>query len=1271
MKCGTCNREFRDSWVVKRHIDAVHRNKKTLKCTYCSYVADNKIDMLEHKRKEHLTCSICLKVFTSLFRLNAHKRTHQSYLCQFCGESFKNVDLLKTHETTHQQEKEKKVIKETVKPARSAFRGLLSERRFLLRGQMDPLATLEAYKRRIYQVLEISMKRQGSQKFTINLSVRFKRNQTEAVAYFNGGMHTLNRLADFEDLYQNSKNKIYNSFDAYLRLGSGWIVDRLEILYLNSYKYTPIQITSYIPTPQSIIDKRAIINIKNKDFKCFEYSVLASLCREKIDTHSANNPSLYKPFLGVLKGCKEPMTIDDIPKFEKLNDIAIAVYRIKHNGNTIFPLYISKFSKIKEPIKLLLIEKNQHHHFCYIKDFNGLLREKKAKHSKVFCPFCCYGFLRHKNGESNLKNHKLFCESNGAQRTKYLSEPDNYIEFDDFEKQQKMPFCIYADFETLNTNANDESISGNIELKTAHIPSGFTFYTASQYFTPRKVTYRGSNAAQIFLKEILKEKDRIIDIMNAVIPIDLSSQEEKYYQSTSVCHICRDELKDNHKKGHKVRDHCHFTGKFRGAAHNVCNLKFRVVKKIPVFFHNLAGYDSHLIFKSLNQVEGISEPKVIAKAMENFITFSIDELNFKDSLNFLSSSLEKLTTNLAAKAENKEMLKNVFPNLYMYFKKSWANVHESGFEMLTRKGVYPYSYMKSFDNFQEKSLPSKEIFFNELTQKHITDEDYTFVCDLWNKFNLKDLGQLHNLYMDTDVLLLADVFEEFRRFCLLNYKLDPAHFNTAPALSWSAALLHTKQKLEIPTDPDMHLFFDRGMRGGASQIGFPYAKANHVGLDKYDSEKQKTFINLFDCNNQYGYAMQQYLPTDGFVWVQDSLNDLNYWTQFILKQNDCQNIGYFFEIDLEYPDELHDLHDEYPLAPHHLEIHDDMLSTHQKRLSQELNVKTGGKKLCLTLLKKTNYVCHYRNLKYYLEKGLKVVKIHQILKFNQSPWLASYIDLNTKLRQEAKNKFSEGFAKLMNNSFFGKTCEDTRKHRKFTIALNEKRAKRLICKPTLKKSKIYDENLVTFEHQKDSVYMNKPRYIGQTILDISKIVMYQFHYDFMMIRYPDSKLLFTDTDSLCYLIPTDGDIYKDIEKKFKWFDFSNYPSNHPNYTRINHLIPGKFKDEMGGVFIIEFCGLRSKMYSILKDGGGEKKTGNGILEQVKNDYLSHENYRESLFNQEVMHHEARKIFQKDHQLYIANVKKITLNPFNDKKWIMYENGIFRCYSYGNKKIRKV
>ena len=1192
MECERCGRAFRDRWLLKRHINAVHNRKKIFKCTYCSFTTMDKNYLLTHKKKEHLTCDTCPKVFSSVFRLNAHKRTHRSYLCEFCGEIFKNQKKLKMHEVTHIEEPTKKSERKIIdKPTKSAFGGLMKERRFLLRGCIDPLSTLEAYKKRLYNVLEISMNKEGSQKFNITLKIRFRRHENEAVAHFNGGMQTLNRLDAFEDLYEISKRKIWTSFDTYLKEGSGWIIDRLEILYLNTYRYQPVKISSYIPTPPSIIHKRAIINIKNKDLKCFEYSVLASIFRDQIPTHNAHNPSLYKPYLGKLKGCKEPMSIDDIPTFEKLNNIPIAVYRMKSNGNMIFPLYISKLSKLKDPIKLLLIEKNQRSHFCYIINFNRLLREAKAKHSKVFCPFCCYGFLRHKNGEKNLKKHISTCEDNGPQRTKFLMEPDNYIKFDDFEKKQKLAFCIYADFECLCVDVPNKIIGDNIKLKSKHIPSGFTFYNVSTYFPSHKVTYRGPNAAQIFLKELLIEKQRVIDIMNKVVPMNLSRNEETMFQLATVCHICKDTFSENHKRGYKVRDHCHFTGQFRGAAHNLCNLKMRVVKKIPVFFHNLAGYDSHIIFRSLNQVEGLSEPKLIAKAMENFITFSIDELHFKDSLNFLSSSLDKLTSNLAAKAKNEEMLKSVFPNLYKYFKKDWSNISEKGFKMLTRKGVYPYSYMKSFENFEENHLPSKEHFFNELSGKHISDEDYIFIHNLWNTFNLKNLGELHNLYMETDVFLLADVFEEFREFSLLKYGLDPAHFNTAPALSWSAALLHTNQVLEIPTDSDMHLFFDRGIRGGASQIAYPYAKANHDGLNDFDDKKDKAFINLFDCNNQYGYAMREYLPTHGFKWVEKTFNDIDYWTKFILKQNENQAIGFFFEIDLEYPDELHDLHDDYPLAPHHLEIEYDMLSEHQKSLLEKLNIKSGGKKLCLTLLKKEKYICHYRNLKYYLEKGLKIVKIWRVLQFRQSPWLKSYIDLNTQLRQEAANKFEEGFAKLMNNSFFGKTCEDIRKHRKFTIALKEKKAKKLICKTTLKRSKIYDEDLVTFEHQKDVVLMNKPRYIGQTILDISKIVMYRFHYDFMCIRYPKCKLLFTDTDSLCYFIPTNENIYNDIKNNFDWFDFSNFPRDHPNFTLLNHLIPGKFKDEMGGVFIIEFVGLRSKMYSILKEGRIEKKQG--------------------------------------------------------------------------------
>ena len=220
----------------------------------------------------------------------------------------------------------------------------------------------------------------------------------------------------------------------------------------------------------------------------------------------------------------------------------------------------------------------------------------------------------------------------------------------------------------------------------------------------------------------------------------------------------------------------------------------------------------------------------------------------------------------------------------------------------------------------------------------------------------------------------------------------------------------------------------------------------------------------------------------------------------------------------------------------------------------------------------------------------------------------------------------------------------------------------------MKRSKIYEENLVTFQLQRSVVTMNKPRYIGQAILDISKIVMYQFHYDFIMKHYPETELLFTDTDSFCYLIPTERNIYEDIRSNTEWFDFSNYSPDHPNYDISNHLIPGKFKDEMGGKFLEEFCGLRSKMYSILTASGKEKKAANGVLTQVKNDVITHEDYKNVLLNQEVRFHEGTKIFQQDHQLYTADVIKKSLSPYNDKKWIKMDDGEFTCYSYGHYKI---
>ena len=276
--------------------------------------------------------------------------------------------------------------------------------------------------------------------------------------------------------------------------------------------------------------------------------------------------------------------------------------------------------------------------------------------------------------------------------------------------------------------------------------------------------------------------------------------------------------------------------------------------------------------------------------------------------------------------------------------------------MLTRKGVYPYEYIDSWDKFDECKLPSIGCFYSTLTNSNISEEDYKFALELWEKFHLKNIGDLHDLYMNTDVMLLADVFESFRSTTIEKYKLDPAHFMTAPSLSWSACLKKTKVKLELLTDPDMSMFIDKSLLGGISAILSPYAKANNPQCPDYNSDLPLNSILYVDCNNLYGWAMSLYLPTGGFQWVETSVNEN--WGDFILQQKDEQEDGYFLEVDLDYPEELHDTHDYYPCAPEKLKISEEFLSEHQKELGKKCGAKFGSEKLCLTLKPKVKYILH-------------------------------------------------------------------------------------------------------------------------------------------------------------------------------------------------------------------------------------------------------------------------------------------------------------------------
>lgn len=410
----------------------------------------------------------------------------------------------------------------------------------------------------------------------------------------------------------------------------------------------------------------------------------------------------------------------------------------------------------------------------------------------------------------------------------------------------------------------------------------------------------------------------------------------------------------------------------------------------------------------------------IPNNMEKYMAFMLgNHLTFIDSFQFMSSSLEKLVSNLP-----KESLK--------YTSKSFKG---EKLDLMVRKGVYPYDYMDSFEKFNHK-LPSKEDFYSILNDQHISNEDYEHAQNVWNKFSLKNMGDYHNLYLKSDILLLADVFENFRNTCLEYYKLDPCHYFTSPGLSWDAMLKMTNIKLELMNDIDMFQFIEKGLRGGISYIANRYSEANNKYMKEYYENKPSKYIMYLDANNLYGWAMSQYLPTGGFKWMtQKQIDNID-----LAKYKEDSKNGLILEVDLKYPQDLHNFHNDYPLAPEKVKVTDSMLSNYSKRIADKYNISTGlVYKLIPTLSNKEKYVLHYRNLQLYIDLGLKVSKVHRVLEFNQSPWLKQYIAFNTEKRKNAKNAFEKEFFKLMNNSVFGKTMENIRKRVDVRLVTDEKK----------------------------------------------------------------------------------------------------------------------------------------------------------------------------------------------------------------------------------------
>ncbi|KYN02004.1 hypothetical protein ALC62_07181 [Cyphomyrmex costatus] len=597
------------------------------------------------------------------------------------------------------------------------------------------------------------------------------------------------------------------------------------------------------------------------------------------------------------------------------------------------------------------------------------------------------------------------------------------------------------------------------------------------------------------------------------------------------------------------------------------------------------------------------------------------KLRFIDSYKFLSASLDKLASYL-----DKDKLKIV---------RSEFSALED-FNLLTRKGVFPYEYVDSVERLNDTRLPPRESFHSSLTGDTVSESDYAHAENVWQRFAVRTLGEYSDLYLKTDVLLLADVFENFRDSCVASYGLDPAHYYTLPGFTWDAMLKHTRVKFELLTDIDMVMFVERGIRGGLSQCSGRYARANNKYMRSYDPSEPSSYLVYYDVNNLYGWAMCQPLPYGDFQWVDDAHN-----FDFTTVALDSPT-GYILEVDLEYPQHLHDAHADLPFCP--------------------TREKPPGKrdyKLLATVSDKQRYVVHYRNLQQCTRHGLRVTKIHRVLRFAQSAWLRDYIELNTQFRTRAKNDFEKNLYKLMNNAVFGKTMENVRERvdvKLVTAWEGRYGAEALIAKPNFHSRSVFAENLIAVELRKLEVKFDKPIYVGMCILDISKTCLYEFHHDYMTPLFRDRcEIMYTDTDSLIYRVECD-DVYETMKRDIDRFDTSDYPANNAyGMPLANKKVPGLMKDENNGAIMTEFVGLRAKMYALRVDGKRDTKKAKGVKSSVVARTISFEDYTRCLKEDIEMTRRQACIRSKLHRVYTVSEKKIALSPYDDKRYVVPES----------------
>jgi hypothetical protein len=1055
------------------------------------------------------------------------------------------------------------------------------------------------------------------------------------------------------------------------KYGSNWILDCVNGLDIRIGRYRPFNGACFVKTPFQISNKRCTVNVKNNDNKCFMWAILSVLHPPKV-RGIVSKTVAYKDFVSKydFTCIKYPVNMTNITHFEKYNSIAVNVFNYTREDK-LLPLRISdmNYMPLFKTVNLLFLkdENSDHGHFVGIKDIDRLLGSHN-NHRKVLCFNCLNRF-----SPRMIEQHMVDCFLFNPQKVEMPKKTNDSLPtmcFKNFKHMLKRAFVAYCDFECfmkkrksfhykrnkLSFDVGENSSFTNLAFK--HEPTGYCFVIIDnngKLFYKSK--YRGKNAVGRCLEELDTISKQIFEKYTFYSELEMSYDDEVNFANSTSCYICEKEYQEGDVR---VRDHDHLvTGKgsnYRGSAHAHCNSMLSHDHILPIFLHNFKNYDSHLLLQGFSKYG--KKLVVVPNNSEKFLSIQADKLLFLDSMQFLPTGLDSLVKNLAEVGDHKfQILKESFGEKYKY---------------LMRKGVFPYEYIDGWERFKETKFPKRRCFYSSIRDENVAREDYKYGKYLYRHiFKCKDLGDWHDIYLETDTLLLACVFEDFRNMAFKTYGLDPSYYYSSPGYAMDCALKITNVKLELLTNVDDYIFIEKGMRGGVSMIPKRRSNANNKYMKTFDPKDPSKFLIYWDFNNLYGWAMSQPLPEKDFRWLSPTEIE-----NFIVEDiDDFGDKGYVIECDLSYEDEsLHNDHNDFPLAPERILIEHSQFGEYQNTVLNKLSIHYNEKqkRLIPHLGNRKEYVVHFRNLKFYLKHGMKLTKIHRVLSFHQSTWLSKYIMLNTTLRAKARNNFEKDFFKGMNNFIFGKTCENKRNRLQIKLTNSPDEAQKLLSKCNFDTFNRIRGNLYAFSLRQKRVKLDRPCYLGFSILDLSKLAMYEFHYEKVKQWYGENaSLCMTDTDSLLYEITTE-DLYKDLKAHTEYFDFSDYPPGVEGYnlhSNDNKKMIGKMKDEMNGKILSEFVGLQAKAYSTITESNENKKAAKGIVRSILRRKLKHFHFVKVFEKQVRLVTTAKVIRSKKHKLYTTEIRKSGLHAYDSKRFIM-KNGI-NTLSWGHYKIKRL